>query len=378
MNTSLRSAPALDAGRFDPAPERSFTLPASWYFDPEVYRAEQEAIFYRSWIFQCHASDLPNPGDYFVGSVADQGIFIMRGAGGQLRAFYNVCSHRAHPLLQGQGNTQLIICPYHQWCYRADGCFRGARGRSTLKDWIPDNADLKEIRLEDYAGLLFVNLDPQTKPLIELAPKFIKDMYRTNPRLDELVHAARFECDVAANWKTVVDNNHECYHCQANHKGLMELIDYDNKSTWSDDGITFSHAIERKMLDNGAYALKAEEVEQDALFGFIYPTVIPLIFPGSANLVMFQIMPTGPETTRERWDFYFTRPTPNDQERRLIEYLETILVPEDVRLCEAVQKGLHSRGYAQGRFVVDRAHNEFSEHHVHFFQKFVHDALMGA
>ena len=159
---------------------------------------------------------------------------------------------------------------------------------------------------------------------------------------------------------------------------VMELIDYENKSTWSDDGITFSHAIERKLLDNGAYALKSEEIEQDALFGFIWPTVIPLIFPGSANLVMFQIMPTGPETTRERWDFYFARPTPNDQEQRLIDYLRTVLVPEDVRLCEAVQQGLHSRGYTQGRFVVDRAHNEFSEHHVHFFQKFVHDALTGA
>src|SRR5262245_27852925 len=140
MNTSFHTTPALDAGRFDPVPERSFTLPADWYFDPAIYRAEHEAIFYRSWIFQCHVIDLPNPCDYFVGSVADQGIFVMRGQDGELRAFYNVCSHRAHPLLQGQGNTQLIICPYHQWCYQADGCFRGARGRSTLKDWIPENA----------------------------------------------------------------------------------------------------------------------------------------------------------------------------------------------------------------------------------------------
>ena len=378
MNESFRTVPRLDAGRFDPVAERSFTLPAAWYFDPEIYRAEHEAIFYRNWIFQCHASDLPNPGDYYAGAVADQGVFIIRGADRRLRAFYNVCSHRAHPLLQGQGNTSLIVCPYHQWCYRADGCFRGARGRSTLKDWIPDNADLKEVRLESYGGFLFVNLDPNAKPLIELAPKFLKDMYKCCPRLDELVHAERYELDVAANWKTVIDNNHECYHCQANHKTLMELVDYDNKADWSDDGITFSHAIENRSLQNGAYTIRPEEVEQHSLFGFIWPLVIPLMYPGSPSLAMFQIIPTGVETTRERWDFYLTRKVPNDQERRFIDYIKNVLVPEDVGLCEQVQKGLHSRGYRQGRFVVDRNHNEFSEHHVHFFQKFVHDALMGA
>jgi choline monooxygenase len=380
MNQAFPPRPRLplDAGRFDPAAERSFTLPASWYLDPTIYREEHEAIFYRNWIYQCHASDLPNPGDYHVGQVADQSVAIMRGPDGALRAFYNVCSHRAHPLLEGQGNAPLIICPYHQWCYRSDGAFRGARGRATLKNWIPENADLKEVRLESYGGFLFVNLDRDARPLIELAPKFIKDMYKACPRLDELVRAERWERDVAANWKTVIDNNHECYHCQANHKTLMELVDYDNKAPWSDDGITFSHAIENRSLENGAYALKPEEVEQHSLFGYIWPTVIPLMYPGSPSLAMFQIIPTGVETTRERWDFYFTHKLPNEQERRFIDYIKNVLVPEDVGLCEQVQKGLHSRGYSQGRFVVDRGHNEFSEHHVHFFQKFVHDALMGA
>jgi choline monooxygenase len=220
-----------------------------------------------------------------------------------------------------------------------------------------------------------VNLDRDAVPLIEQAPKFLEDMRKNCPRLDDLVLAERYELDVAANWKTVIDNNHECYHCDANHKTLMELVDYDRKATWSDNGITFSHEVERKMLDNGAYELKSEEVEQDALFGFIWPTVIPLMYPGSPSLAMFQVIPTGVETTRERWDFYFTHKEPNDQERRFIDYIKNVLVTEDVGLCEQVQKGLHSRGYRQGRFVVDRNHPEFSEHHVHFFQKFVYAAL---
>jgi len=366
---------AMDAGRFTPEAEKSFTLPASWYTDPAVYRAEHEAIFYRTWIYQCHVSDVAKPGDYHVGRVADQSIFIIRDKEGVLHAFYNVCSHRAHPLLRGQGNTSLIVCPYHQWCYQSDGCFRGARGRQTLKDWIPENADLKPVRLEDYGGFLFVNLDPQAKPLIEQAPKFLQDMRRCCPRLGDLVRAERYEVEIAANWKTVIDNNHECYHCDANHPTLMELVDYDNKAVWSDDGITFSHEVARKDLDNGAYNLEASEIQQDALFGYIWPAVIPLMYPGSPNLVMFQVIPLDVERTLERWDFFLISREPSDQERRYIDYIKNALIVEDVTLCESVQQGLHSRGYTQGRFVVDRNHSEFSEHHVHFFQKFVKDAM---
>ena len=203
-------------------------------------------------------------------------------------------------------------------------------------------------------------------------------MYAYCPRLDDLVRAERHEVVVAANWKTVIDNNHECYHCAANHKTLMEMVDYQSKAHWSDDGITFSHVVERKSLDSGAYALDAADAQQDSLFGYVWPTLIPLFWPGSPGAVLFQVVPTGPETTRERWDFYFTSREPSERERRLVDYIKNVLIGEDVRLCEQVQKGLSSRGYNQGRLVVDRARTDFSEHHVHFFQKFVHDALVGA
>jgi len=366
----------LSPGRFTDTPEESFTLPASWYYDPAVYEAEKEAIFYRNWVYQCHVSEVAKPGDYYVGAVLDQEVILMRGNDGALRAFYNVCSHRAHPLLHGQGNTKLVVCPYHQWCYQRDGQFHSARGRQSLEKWIPDNADLKPVRIESYAGFLFINLDPNATPLAEQAPAFLKHMYEACPRLDDLVLAERYELDIGANWKTVLDNNHECYHCKVNHKSLMELVDYDNKALWSDDGITFSHKVERNELDNTAYELKPEEVEQDALFGFIWPNLVPLMYPGSPSLAIFQVIPTGPETTRERWDFYLLTKEPNEQEAAFIRYIKDVLVPEDVGLCVEVQKGLRSRGYSQGRFVVDRAHPEFSEHHVHFFQKHVRNALI--
>ncbi|MEX0808594.1 MAG: aromatic ring-hydroxylating dioxygenase subunit alpha [Dongiaceae bacterium] len=366
----------FDAGRFAPVAEDSWTLPADWYFDPAVYAAERAAIFYQNWIYQCHVSQVAKPGDYYVGMVADQSVFIMRDGDGALRAFYNVCSHRAHPLLEGIGNSRLIVCPYHQWCYETNGNFRGARGRDSLEGWIPENAALKEVRLENYGGLLFVNLDRDANPLVDKAGKLLADLQRTCPRMEELVFAERFERIIAANWKTVVDNNHECYHCAANHPALMELVGYVGRSVWSDDGITFSHAIEANERDNRAY--KLDRIEQQALFGFVWPTTIPLMFPGTPNYVISHVIPAGPETTIERWDFLFSKAELDEQDRRLVDYMKTTLIPEDVGICERVQKGLHSRGYRQGRFVVDRSRPDFSEHHVHFFQKFVHDALMGA
>ncbi|MEM7225443.1 MAG: aromatic ring-hydroxylating dioxygenase subunit alpha [Pseudomonadota bacterium] len=368
--------PALDAGRFDPeSAEVSWTLPAEWYYEPDVYRREHEAIFYRAWWYQCHVSDLPNPGDFHCGTVADQGVFIVRGQDGHLRAFYNVCSHRAHPLLEGAGNKRLIVCPYHQWSYQTNGTFCMARGRDSLKDWYPENADLKPVRVEDYGGFLFVNLDPDAVPLKDQAPQFLRDIAACCPRLDELLRVERREFDVAANWKTLVDNNHECYHCAVNHPSLMELVDYENNAVWSDDGITFTHRVERKQLDNSAYGVDAQSIEQDSLFGYIWPVHVPLFYPGTPSMVMFQILPTGPETSRVRHDYFLLSRQPSEQERALMDWFSDTLAREDVSLCEKVQKNLHSRGYRQGKFVVDRNHPEFSEHHVHFFQRLVYRAL---
>lgn len=353
----------------------SNTLPSDWYFDPAVFAAEKERIFFRTWSYQCHVSDLPNPGDYYAGEVADQGLIIMRDDDGGLRAFYNVCSHRAHPLLQGCGNARVIVCPYHQWSYDRKGKFRTARGIDAVKGMVRSDADLRPIRVEVFGGLIFVNLDLEASPLQEQAGTLLQDMKDACPAFESLVRVHRYEVDVAANWKTVVDNNHECYHCNVNHKSLLELVEYKATAKWKESGISFCHTVGKGDDHNAAYALEAQSVEQEAMFGYIWPTTIPLMFPGTSSLALFHVMPTGPETTRERWDFFFKSREITPQEQGLIDYCTQTLAPEDIGLCEAVQKGLHSRGYHQGRFVADRDHLEYSEHHVHRFQSFVRDAM---
>ncbi|HLB06710.1 MAG TPA: Rieske (2Fe-2S) protein, partial [Alphaproteobacteria bacterium] len=127
-----RSSFRLERGRFNSDPARSYTLPAEWYTEPAVFEAEKESIFYRTWQFAGHAGQLANPGDYVTSPLLDQNVFIVRGTDGILRAFHNVCRHRAHQLLQGSGNVRVITCPYHAWSYELDGRLRAARGHETV------------------------------------------------------------------------------------------------------------------------------------------------------------------------------------------------------------------------------------------------------
>jgi len=109
MNVISRHA--CDLGRFDGDPEKSYTIPKGYYTDPAIYAREKEAIFFKSWNYACHVSQVAGNGDYLTVQVADQNIVVMRGDDGILRAFYNVCSHRAHELLTGCGHAKMVTCP---------------------------------------------------------------------------------------------------------------------------------------------------------------------------------------------------------------------------------------------------------------------------
>ena len=95
----------------DEDPARSYLLPAGYYIDPGIFEREKQAILFRGWHYLGHASQVAAPGDYITGRIVDQSVCVIRGSDGTLHAFYNVCQHRAHELLQGTGNVRVITCP---------------------------------------------------------------------------------------------------------------------------------------------------------------------------------------------------------------------------------------------------------------------------
>ena len=146
-------------------PENSYTLPARYYTDEEIFEREKEAIYYRSWQPVCHISEVPEIGSYVTHSVLDQNIIVVRGRDSELRAFYNVCSHRAHQLLQGSGTTRTIVCRYHAWSYHTDGSLRTARGSENVAGFDRNLFCLKTIQVKVFAGFVFINFDPDAPGL---------------------------------------------------------------------------------------------------------------------------------------------------------------------------------------------------------------------
>ncbi|HUL09965.1 MAG TPA: ring-hydroxylating oxygenase subunit alpha [Candidatus Acidoferrum sp.] len=359
--------------RFHRDPERSYTLPASYYFDTDVYAREKEAIFYRSWNFVGHVEQLRAAGSYVTCRVADQNIFVMRGKNGALRGFYNVCSHRAHELLKGCGTAKVIVCPYHAWSYHSDGRLRTARGSETMATFDAGEFCLKQVQVAEICGFVFANLDPQAAPLATQSGAFESEMRRYCPEIDRLVHSHRLTYELKANWKNVVDNFLECYHCSPAHPAFVDLVDIKNYRTVT-HGIYSSHIAPAGRADNTAYHIP-EGTPTDFAAWWLWPNVTFNTFPGPPNMTMLHIMPTGPETTLEHFDLYSLDKTPSDCEREAMKYIDEVLQPEDIGLVESVQRGLHSRGYHQGRFIVDNDRTYISEHGVHHFHRLVLEAL---
>ena len=362
--------------RFKPAdPLRSYTLPANLYYDPLVYRTEQEAVFRNSWNYVCHESQLSSPGAYTTTRIGDQDIAIVRGRDGVIRGFHNVCSHRAHQLLKGEGKTRMIVCPYHAWTYELDGKLRSNAVFDTVDDFKTEEFCLKPVQIETFLGLVWANLNLKAVPLSEQSGDFGAEVRKFVQDPESLVFAGRLTFEIKANWKNVVENFQECYHCPPAHPALVELFDHGIYRT-KNYGICSSH-IAPAREDNSAYKFDANKAGNKLWYAawYLWPNVTFNVFPGRRNLSLMHIMPTGPETTYEHWDFFLEDMNPNEEEQAAIDYVKDILQPEDIGLVESVQRGLHSMVYSQGRLVIDKELTSNSEHGIHHFQTMYYNAM---
>ncbi len=215
--------PATDLDTLIGQCEPHKTLPKAFYTAQEVFEADLERVFYRTWLFAGHSCEVARPGDYFLFEIGDESIIVIRDKDAQLHAHFNVCRHRGSKLLNEPcGQAKALVCPYHQWAYKLSGELSGARlmGEGFCKDLYA----LKGAHVREVAGLVFVCL-AGTPPDFEAAFDAIAPQLGPN-RLDRAKVARRYRYDVEANWKTVIENNRECYHCQVSHPEFC-LSNYD-------------------------------------------------------------------------------------------------------------------------------------------------------
>lgn len=375
MNRVTNTAIANRA--FSDNPENAYTMPSAFYTDPAVYEQEKSAIFNNTWHYIGHESHFAKPGDYLTLEIADERIFVIKGDDDVIRGFYNVCRHRAHQLLKGQGNAKTIVCPYHAWSYKTDGKLRHARFGAEMPSFNPEEFCLPEIKVEMMLGLVFVNLDRHARSVSELTPGLSEDLLSLVPQMAKLKPLSTFAFDTPessdwkANWKVVVDNYVECYHCHHAHPALADIMIMDSYEHRVEDQWARQLAS-KSRTENKAYAFSDSDDVQIAAYWYLWPTTSIWLVPGSANLFVLAMMPSSAGTTIFQGHRYGLSDEP-DVERST--YLNGILGPEDQGLCESVQKGLHSTSYNQGRFMVDPARSGTAEHGVYQFHKLVIEAL---
>jgi choline monooxygenase len=300
---------------------------------------------------------------------------VIRDDDGELRGFYNVCRHRAHQLLQGHGHTDRIVCPYHAWSYTRNGELNYARHTEQLVNFNKADHCLVSFQVEQFCGFVFINLDNNAQSLATLVPDLERDILTRVPYLAELSPLLRDTGRpkaIAANWKVVLDNFLECYHCSKAHPAFTDLIDMSSYQV--DTFPLWSRQLGPDVRPvNSAYEFAADAPVQNSAFWYLWPTTTFGFLPGQRQFFVSSVQPSSTGSTQRHGHYYM--PPDGTIPDNYTDYVNNVIVPEDIALCESVQRGLKSRSYRQGRFVFDEAHKGTSEHAVHHFHKRVLAAM---
>ena len=361
---------------WDPDPARSMPLATEAYTDPRWFDVERHAVFTRTWQWVCHVEKVRDPGSFTTATVADHPVLIVRDASGMLHSFSNVCRHRAHHLLKGEGSVRQITCQYHAWTYQLDGRLHLAPHTDDLVDFDPFTICLDALAVEEFGGFIYVNLDPEAAPMAEQAGDLAAEIAHWAPDVERLTFAHRLTYEISSNWKNVIDNFLECYHCLVAHRDFCTLVDMDTYEVTT-HGIWSSHMAEAGKTANNAYPVDGATVTDHAVL-WLWPNTCLMRYPGRGNFIVMQVIPAGPDRTLETYDFFFETAQPTAAQLEAIRYIDEVLQAEDIALVESVQRGMATPGFTQGRIVYDEGGSGRSEHAVHHFHGLILDAYEGA
>ena len=336
--------------------DRARTLPGPLFSDPSVHALEVDRLFRRSWQCIGREVEVAQPGSFRTVEVGGSGVLVVRDEAGQLRAFHNVCRHRGTRLVEppdGQGLKRLL-CPYHAWTYSLDGRLLGTPHMAEAKEFDRAHYGLYPVRLATWRGFVFVNLDPRAAPLEKTLGGLIP---RAAPYpLESLRRAHRVVYEIAANWKLVVQNANECYHCPGVHPQLVKITPYRSGEEdlrrgpvfggWMDfvDGVstaTMSGRSARRPFPG----LSAEDLRR-VYYYVLYPGNFLSFFPDYVTFDWF--IPSGPERTRLVFELYVAGNEP-DPANDAMEFWE-VTNRQDWHICEMAHLGSKTVAYGQGRY----------------------------
>ncbi len=349
------------------------TLPAAAYLDPAVFALERERIFAREWVCVAREESVPAAGDYVVVRVAGESVLLVRGRDGVLRGFFNVCRHRGCELvLTGReqppaadvgtitGNFPTAIrCPYHSWTYALDGTLRAAPFLDDGDAIALADLPLHPVAVDGWGGFVFVRLasDGTGESLADQLGEGPGRLARYP--LAALRSAHRIVYDVAANWKVILENYNECYHCAGVHPELCAIVpafkhrggselDWEAGIPHAPGAWTFTRSGTTARAPFPGLSAEEKVRHKGELF---YPNL--LISMSADHAAVFTLWPVDPRRTSIACDFLFHPDEitqsgfdPSDA----IEFWD-LVNRQDWTICEGVQRGMGSRVFATGFYA---------------------------
>ncbi|KAF0237956.1 MAG: rieske 2fe2s domain containing [Prolixibacteraceae bacterium] len=240
-----------------------WSLDQGFYLNPEIFDFEKEVIWKKSWLFAGFTCEIPNPGDYITYSVIDQPVVIIRGDEGEIYAHHNTCRHRGSVICtEESGNEPNLVCPYHNWVFAKNGALKNAR---QMEDGFDKESNgLHPVNLKIIEGFMFISLS-------DTPPRFETEMANLEPylkpfRFNEAKVAFRDRYELDANWKLVVENFRECYHCGPAHPEYCDAVVGANMleereeywqqkhNEWKEKGLAVG--IVDSTVENGNYIIR--------------------------------------------------------------------------------------------------------------------------
>lgn len=353
--------------------ERGETLPSNWYTDQAITELEIEKIFRKSWQYIGPTQQLKNVGDYITGYVGEIPVVIVRNDKG-LEGFINVCRHRRHEVMKGCGNSKIMQCKYHAWTYDLEGQLKAAPRSDREPNFCANDYPLLSIKVETLGPWVFANADANCKSLSSFYGPVLEITKESGIDFESLELWSRTEWESEANWKTMLENYLECYHCAVAHPGFTAAIDVDQDSYKLTPHEWFSSQVGyvRQSALEGKSKVKiydAKGAVKQAQYHLLWPNFTININPGFPNLSIDVWLPHGPNKAKGFSEQYFGPGVDKEWAEELIHFNQEVGEEDDI-LTNSVQKGLIGGIPAVGRFLTT------SEALCGHFQKLVVKALL--
>ena len=331
---------------------RSRMLPRAAYVDPAVFAWEQRHFLDGGWMCVGHSEAVAEPGDQRAESLGAAGVLLTRAQDGVLRGFANVCSHRGHELLPCGVSARhgRVICPYHSWSYTLEGEVWTAPGFKELEGFDPSQFGLTELPVTEWHGLVFVDGSGRAPSLDESLATLDAVVAPYEP--ERLRVAGSHEYVVAANWKILTENYHECYHCPMIHPELCEVSppksgdNYHSEGAWVGGTMDLRDGMETMSLDgiSGGVMLRGLDAaaRRTVIYVNIFPNILVSLHPD--YVMTHRLTPLAADSTRIECTWAFA-PEAVEQAGFDPSYAMNfwdITNQQDWNACASVQRGLSS------------------------------------